>query len=135
MVGNDIGPQILKTLKTAEDLLKPARPTDSFGQAPKELNETRPTLRGRFVFRDPSQATSKPKPKPRHIGRPKPLNDEPEQDEEEQDVPESLFVVQLDWTEDENERYEKGAPRFYKLEPGKMGPRKSMEVTLLELGQ
>jgi hypothetical protein len=46
-----------------------------------------------------------------------------------------MFVVQVDWTDDEEGRYEKGTPRFYRLEPGKGGPKKNMDVNLLELGE
>lgn len=49
--------------------------------------------------------------------------------------PDSLFVIELDWTEDEEDQYEKGAPRYFKLEAGKSGLKKHMEVNLLELGE
>jgi hypothetical protein len=46
-----------------------------------------------------------------------------------------MIVVQLDWTDDEEGLYEKSAPRFYRLEPGMGGPRKNMDINLLELGE
>jgi hypothetical protein len=47
----------------------------------------------------------------------------------------SLFVVQVDWTDDEDGLYEKTDTRFYKLEPGKMAPKMNMDINLLELGE
>jgi hypothetical protein len=50
-------------------------------------------------------------------------------------TPTCLFVVVIDWTDDETGMYEKGKPNFYKLEADKLGPNKNMDVNLLELGE
>jgi hypothetical protein len=44
-------------------------------------------------------------------------------------------VVQVDWTDDEEGLYEKTTTRFYRLEPGAKGPKKHMDINLLELGE
>jgi hypothetical protein len=44
-------------------------------------------------------------------------------------------VVQVDWTDDEEGLYEKTTTRFYRTEQGKSGPRKNMDINLLELGE
>jgi hypothetical protein len=42
-------------------------------------------------------------------------------------------VIQLEWTEDEDEDYEKMAPIFYRLKPGTIVPAEKMDINLLEL--
>lgn len=92
----------------ADDILEPTRPSSYCGIIPGSLDKTRPKLLGTWVFRDSSRAN---------------------------DTIENFMVVQVDWTEDEDGMYEKGQPRYYKLEPGQMGMKGNMDVNLLELGE
>jgi hypothetical protein len=102
---------------------------------PKTLKDTRPTFRGFWVFRDPNSAVSLPRAAPRHPGRPIPMSPSPATHETSAPPPAILFVIELDWSEDEEDQYEKGAPRYFKLESGKAGLNKNMDVNLLELGE
>lgn len=47
----------------------------------------------------------------------------------------SLIVLQVDWIRDNEGVYEKSRPRFFRLEQGAKGPRKNMDINLLELGE
>lgn len=116
------------------DVLEPTRSAAYYGYIPSSLSETRPIFRGTWVFRDPNSAISLPRVASRHAGRPVPLN----QNSTAKDnaaPPSSLYVVQVDWTNDEEGQYERGLPMFYKLKPGQPGPVKNMDVNMLELGE
>jgi hypothetical protein len=100
-----------------------------FGCVPASLSDTRPTLRGTWVFRDPNSAF------PRQSGRSVPHSNT-SHDKDDVAIPlAASFIVQVDWTEDEEGQYEKGPPRFYKLEAGKGSPKRNMNVNMLELGE
>jgi hypothetical protein len=43
------------------------------------------------------------------------------------------YVVQIDWTEDEDGMYERGAPRYYKLKEGSLSPEEKLDINMLEL--
>lgn len=115
-----------------KDLLEPIKPGAFFGYTPSSLEKTRPVFRGTWVFTDPNSAIIPPQVVHRHAGRPAPLQ---KQAESVQPAPVSLFVIQIDWTEDEEGMYEKGTPAFYKLPPGHNGPKKNGDINLLELGE
>jgi hypothetical protein len=115
--------------------LEPTKSAGYFGCMPDTLDKTRPTFRGTWVFRDPSSAVSRPQAPPRHPGRPVPLNQIPINRESVPPTPTTIFVIQVDWTDDEDGQYEKSTPKFYKLGAGKGGPIKNMDVNLLELGE
>jgi hypothetical protein len=135
-VSNEVGYLILGRFMSADNILEPTKSAAYFGYTPEKLGETRPTFRGTWVFCDPtSGAVSRPRAPPRHSGRPAPLGQKSANNENVHPPPTSLFVIQVDWTDDEEGQYEKGTPRFYKLEAGKNGPRRNMDVNLLELGE
>jgi hypothetical protein len=117
------------------DLLEPTKSAAYYGYIPESLEKTRPTLRGTWVFHDPDRAVSQPLPAPRHSGRPAPMSHKSTAKENVAPTPECLYVIQVDWTDDEEGQYEKGVPRFYKLKPGKFGPTRNMDVNMLELGE
>jgi hypothetical protein len=117
-----------------DDVFEPTRSGGYFGFQPKALKDTRPTFRGTWVFRDPNSAVSTAREAPRHSGRPAPIGLSQVQ-EPTAPSPASLFVIELDWSEDEEGQYEKGTPRYFKLEAGKSGLKKNMELNLLELGE
>ncbi|KAH7095379.1 hypothetical protein FB567DRAFT_29175 [Paraphoma chrysanthemicola] len=135
LANDDVGYRILHRLMASEDYLEPTKSAAYFGYIPETLKKTRPTFRGTWVFRDPNTGVSQSPAPIRHAGRPAPLNQKPVNNEKAAPSPISLFVVQVDWTDDEEGSYEKGAPRFYKLGPGKQGPTKNMDINLLELGE
>jgi hypothetical protein len=135
LASDEDGYHILYRLTAQADFLETTKSAGYFGCMPASLKETRPTFRGTWVFRDPNSATPRPHAKPRHPGRPVPLNPVQPNKEDASQIPTSLFVIQVDWTDDEVGQYEKGTPRFYKLGPGKKGPNKNMDVNLLELGE
>lgn len=118
-----------------DDVFEPTRSGGYFGFLPKVLQEIRPTFRGAWVFRDPNIAVSLPREAPRHSGRPVPMRPSPAAQETSASNPASFFLIELDWTEDEGDQYEKGTPRYFKFEAGKSGLTKNMEVNLLELGE
>jgi hypothetical protein len=117
----------------AKDFLEPTKSAGYFGHTPASLQDTRPTFRGTWVFQDPNSPVSQPRAPSRHAGRPAPLKASKNEDITPPST--SLFVIQVDWTDDEEGLYEKGTPRFYKLEAGKHGPKKHMDINLLELGE
>ncbi|KAH7385604.1 hypothetical protein BKA66DRAFT_583220 [Pyrenochaeta sp. MPI-SDFR-AT-0127] len=114
-----VGAQIFRQLVSASNFLEPTRSAGYFGYVPTSLEQTRPTFRGTWVFRDPAAPPRQQHPS--NTMQPPP--------------PMCLLIVQIDWTDDEEGVYEKSAPRFYKLEQGKLGPRKNMDIYLLELGE
>lgn len=103
-----------------------------WGSMPSKLEETRPTLRGTWIFRDPNDIQKEPPPA-RNVGRSTPLQQMPP--DAESNTPSNLIVVQADWTDDDEGPYEKTATRYYRLEAGKSGPRMNMDINLLELGE
>jgi hypothetical protein len=115
--------------------LEPTKSALYFGHMPASLEKIRPTFRGTWVFRNPDSAVTQPRAPPRHPGRPVPRDNMSVKTENVSPIPTCLFVVVIDWTDDETGMYEKGTPRFYKLEAGKLGPNKNMDVNLLELGE
>jgi hypothetical protein len=117
------------------DFLEPTKSAAYFGYTPESLDKTRPTFRGTWVFHDPDGAVSLPRPIPCHSGRPVPMSQKSTTNENVAPTPTCLYVIQVDWTDDEEGQYEKGAPRFYKLKPGKSGPTKNVDVNMLELGE
>jgi len=117
---------------SAKGFLEPTKSGDYFGKTPQKLEDTRPTFRGTWVFKDPNSPTAPPRVAQRHAGRPAPLQ---KPIDNTQPAPVSLYVIQIDWTEDEEGLYEKGTPMFYKLPPGVTGPKKNMDINLLELGE
>jgi hypothetical protein len=130
-----MGYRILHRLMSCDNYLEPTKSAAYFGYTPETLETTRPTFRGTWVFRDPNCAYSLPQAPVRHAGRPAPLLQKPNNNENAAPSSTSLFVVQIDWTDDEEGSYEKGTPRFYKLGPGKRGPTKNTDINLLELGE
>ncbi|KAG9186830.1 hypothetical protein G6011_09938 [Alternaria panax] len=135
-----LGSQILESFYTADEFLQPTKSSDYFGHMPKSLRETRPMFRGTWVFADPSTATARPPQATatRHSGRPNPFNQASVSTASSTPAPavqSSLIVVQVDWTDDEEGLYEKNTTRFYKTEQGRLGPTKSMDINLLELGE
>jgi hypothetical protein len=115
------------------DILEPTKSALYFGCMPTSLKETRPTFRGTWVFRDPDSVITQPRAPPRHSGRPVPRESMSGKTENVCPAPTCLFVVVIEWTDDETGMYEKDTPRFYKLEAGRLGPNKNMDVSLLEL--
>ncbi|KAL1607781.1 hypothetical protein SLS60_002717 [Paraconiothyrium brasiliense] len=109
LVDDEGGEQLLERIVAAEHLLEPTANGTGFGFAnkPDALSETRCTLRGTWVFRDPntSQSTS------------------------------SDYVVQVHWTVDEDGLYEKEYVKFYRLGLGDTGPKENIDIKLLELGE
>lgn len=91
-------------------------------------------FRGTWVFRDPNSSIPQPSAPARHSGRPAVLQQK-DPALPPAPPPSSLFVVQIDWTDDEEGLYEKSAPQFYRLEPGKSGPKVNVDINLLELGE
>lgn len=133
LANDELGYLILHRLMKTDDFLEPTKSAAFFGNSPTSLSDTRPTFRGTWVFTDPNSSVDQLRASFRHAGRPAPLNGHLNQSV--LTPPTNLYVVQIDWTDDEEGQYEKGSPRFYKLEPGKNGPRKNMDINLLELGE
>ncbi|KAJ8108105.1 hypothetical protein OPT61_g8405 [Boeremia exigua] len=133
LLDNALGTQLYHRLTAADDLLEPTKSAGSWGSKPATLGDTRPVLRGTWVFRDPNSTQKPPLPPTRNVGRPVPIQQTPRP--VSVNPQDSLFVVQVDWVEDDEGSYEKAQPRFYRLQPGNSGPKKNMEVNLLELGE
>ena len=105
-----------------------------FGHTPESLQDTRPMFQGTWVFSDPISAAVPAREPVRHSGRPQPFDQK--QPNTDNVAPQAgLIVIQVDWTDDEHGKYEKLAKRFYRLEHGKSGPGKNMDINLLELGE
>jgi hypothetical protein len=86
------------------------------------------------VFSDPTSSGVPAREPVRHSGRPQPFSQQQPKVENVAPQP-GMIVVQVDWTDDEEGKYEKLAKRFYRLEHGKSGPGKNMDINLLELGE
>ncbi|KAF1915204.1 hypothetical protein BDU57DRAFT_265645 [Ampelomyces quisqualis] len=130
------GYRILRRLMTKTKILEPTRSATYFGHMPSSLETTQPTFHGTWVFRDPNSADGVPHAAPtRHAGRPVPLNQLPVNSATARAPEKIIYVVQIDWTDDEEGEYEKGAPRYYRLETGEKGLQEHMDVNLLELGE
>jgi hypothetical protein len=136
LADDEFGYRILRRLMTKTKILEPTRSATYFGHMPSSLEETQPTFRGTWVFRDPNSADGDSRAAAaRHAGRPLPLI-QPSANSATARTPEkNIYVVQIDWTDDEENGYEKGAPRYYKLEAGEKGLKEHMDVNLLELGE
>ncbi|KAH3960469.1 hypothetical protein HBI25_223150 [Parastagonospora nodorum] len=135
LANDEFGYRILHRLMARGDVLEPTRSAAYYGYIPSSLPETRPIFRGTWVFRDPNSTVSLPRMAPRHSGRPVPLKQSSTAKENASPPPSSLYVVQVDWTDDEQGQYERGVPMFYQLKPGQQGPVKNMDVNMLELGE
>jgi hypothetical protein len=120
---------------TRIDVLEPTKSAAFFGYTPESLLKTRPILRGTWVFRDPDSSISFSRATPRHAGRPALWSQNSANKDDSASAPSCLYVIQVDWTDDEEGQYEKGVPMFYKLKPGKQGPNKNLDVNMLELGE
>ncbi|KAH8731184.1 hypothetical protein GQ44DRAFT_699494 [Phaeosphaeriaceae sp. PMI808] len=123
LANEEVGRGILHRLMLANEILEPTKPGGYYGYIPASLDQTRPTLQGTWVFRDPNSTASLPRFSQSATSN----NVSPPQV--------NLFVVQIDWTDDEDGKYEKSLPRFYRLETGRNGPKKNMDLNLLELGE
>jgi hypothetical protein len=120
---------------SVNSILEPTKSSAYYGYTPSSLDNTRPIFKGTWVFRDPNSVNDPPRAPPRHAGRPVPLTQQTSTNENTPPPTKGLFVVQIDWTDDEEGKYEKSTPRFYKLDAGKNGPKKNMDINLLELGE
>lgn len=129
-----VGHEIFRRLKSASDFLEPTKSAGYFGYIANSLENTRPIFRGTWVFHDPASAVASPRVPVRRSGRPSTLGQQ-RPSHELKSPPTRLLVVQIDWTDDEEGCYEKAAPRFYQLDQGKLGPKKHMDINLLELGE
>ncbi|KAL6708415.1 hypothetical protein ACN47E_002678 [Coniothyrium glycines] len=107
----DTGCDVLSRMMEMEEFLEPTKNGGYFGHTPTTLAQTRPMFRGTWVFRDPSSSSKQPQ------------------------LSINLFLVQVDWTIDEEGEYEKTDMRYYKLAPGQTGPTLNMDINLLELGE
>jgi hypothetical protein len=110
MCTND-GDKLLARFIDAKDFLEPTKSADYFGHTPDTLEETRPIFRGTWILTDPN--THRP------VG---PFSG-----------PQCFIVLQVDWTDDEHGKYEKGTPNYYRLEPGKHGRKQNIDLKLLEM--
>mgnify|MGYP004498571907 CR=1 FL=1 len=128
-----LGTQLYHHLIAADNILEPIKAAGYWGTLPANLEETRPSLRGTWVFRDPNNIQKQPLPPARNVGRPAPMQQT--RPTAAVTTPSSLVVVQVDWTDDGEGSYDKTETRFYRLEPGKGGAKVNMEVSLLELGE
>ena len=108
-----LGMQLYDHLITADDLLEPTKAGDGWGTTSTRLEDTIPSLRGTWIFRDPNDVQIQPRQAPAR----------------------SHFVVQIDWSDDGEGSFEKTGTRFYKLAVGKNGPKMNMDFNLLELGE
>ncbi|KAH7414266.1 hypothetical protein DE146DRAFT_29117 [Phaeosphaeria sp. MPI-PUGE-AT-0046c] len=135
LANDDVGYRILRRFMSRDDVFEPTRSGGYFGFLPKTLTETRPTFRGTWVFRDPNSIISVTHAAPRHAGRPVPMSPSPAARESTASPTVSSFVVEIDWSEDEEDLYEKGSPRYYKLEAEASGVKRNLDVNLLELGE
>ncbi|OSS49695.1 hypothetical protein B5807_06148 [Epicoccum nigrum] len=108
-----LGMQVYDHLIAADDLLEPTKAGDYWGTKSSSLEDTIPSLRGIWIFRDPNDVQAQPRLLPAC----------------------SRLVVQIDWTDDGKGSFEKTGTRFYKLDAGKGGPRINMDLNLLELGE
>lgn len=122
-----LGSQLYQRLIAANEILEPTKSAGYWGTMPTSLKDTRPCLRGTWVFKDPNVMKL-------NLGRPRPVQ-QPLQTTAATSDPSSLFVVQIDWTDDGEDSYDKTETRFYKLDPGRNGPRAHMDINLLELGE
>lgn len=109
LVDDEGGEELLARLMVADHLLEPTIANNSFGIAskPGALSETKCTLRGTWVFKDPHKLSA--------------LS--------------SDYVVQVHWTVDEDGMYEKEYIKFYRLDPGRIAPKEKVDIKLLELGE
>lgn len=117
---------------TDNELLEPTTSAASYSSPPATLEETRPVYRGTWVFSDPDKSPEPSAPPIRHPGRPAPLQKKPATPAPS--LPRTLWVVQVDFTHDEDAKPEMIGQQFYKLEPNMVTPRAHMDVKLLELG-
>lgn len=134
LLDNVLGAQLYRHFLTAKDLLEPIKSAGYWGTMPASLEQTRPSFRGTWIFHDPSSPMKQPLPPPRSVGRPALMQQMPPSTAPVNSM-RSLIVVQVDWTDDGEDSYDKTETRFYKLEPGKGGARVNMEINLLELGE
>lgn len=117
---------------TANELLEPTTSAANYSSPPANIGQTRPVYRGTWVFSDPNQPLAPAGPPVRHSGRPAPLQHKPATPAPS--APSSLWVVQVDFTHDEDAVPEMISQQFYKLEPNMSTPKDHMDIHLLELG-
>lgn len=129
-----LGVQLYRRLVTAKNLLEPIKSAGYWGTMPASLEQTRPSFRGTWIFRDPSSPLKQPPPLPRNIGTSAPLQQMPLSTALANNIS-SMIVVQVDWTDDGEGSYDKTETRFYRLDPGRAGAKVNMDVNLLELGE
>ena len=123
---------MLRSLWAADNLLEPTKSAAYSSYMPETLNQTRPMLRGTWVFRDPNSDISLPHDTVRSFGKSTPSG---QKQTTGSALSPSLIVIQVDWIGDNEGLYEKSSPRFFRLEQGAKGPRKNMDINLLELGE
>lgn len=129
-----LGVQLHRRLVAANDFLEPVKSAGHWGTMPDNLEQTCPSFRGTWIFQDPSSPVQQSQAPSRSLDRRVPLKQLPSKDTLV-NVPSSLIVVQVDWTDDGEGSYDKTDSRFYKLDPGKGGAKVNMEIHLLELGE
>ena len=113
LLDNARGLRLYHRLVASKDFLEPIKAAGYWGTKPSSLEETRPSFRGTWIFQDPNSDHSATALSASSI----------------------LIVVQVDWTDDGEGSYDKTDTKFFKLDPGKGGPRMNMDVHLLELGE
>lgn len=116
-----LGTQLYHRIIVADDVFEPIKAAGSWGTLPSNLKDTYPSLRGTWVFRDPSDG-----PKQHALTLP------PNADLGKSH---NFIVVQIDWTDDGEGSYDKTETRFYRLDRGSKGPKMNMDINLLELGE
>lgn len=108
-----LGVQLYDHLITADNLLEPIKAGNYWGTASSSLEDTIPSLRGTWMFRDPNDVQIQPRQSPAR----------------------GLLVVQVDWTDDGEGSFDKTGTKFYKLAAGNKDPKMNMDFNLLELGE
>lgn len=112
-------------------MLEPIKSAGYWGTNPSSLEQSRPLFRGTWIFRDPNNSMNMPTT--RNMGRPAPVQSKFPSTGSVSNT--CSLVVQVDWTDDGEDSYDKTETRFYKLEPGRAGPKVNMDINLLELGE
>ncbi|KAJ4986899.1 hypothetical protein SVAN01_07577 [Stagonosporopsis vannaccii] len=132
LLDNMFGSQLYDRLVANDEVLEPTKAAGYWGAIPDSLENTRPSLRGAWIFKDPNTKTQFV-PHTNNGTRPIPVQESPPTAAES--AQNSLFVVQIDWTDDGEGSYDKTETRFYRLGPGESGPKANMDINLLELGE